>query len=283
MKKFLTLAKPGIIMGNVITVTGGYFLGAQGDFYLFILLSTLIGMALVMGSGCVLNNHIDRDIDRLMERTKNRPTAKNLISRPFAITYGIILGILGLVLLYFQANPLTMLIALIGLVFYVGFYTLWLKRASIYGTIIGGIAGAIPPVVGFTAATNELNLGALSVFLILFLWQIPHSFAIAIYRLDDYKNAKIPVLPVIRGISYTKTNMLVYILAFTFAAIMPSILGYTGIIYFLGALILSGWWFILGLKGIKSSDNDRLWARKMFLFSIIVITLLSVMMVFSGF
>ncbi|MCF6765694.1 heme o synthase [Thiotrichales bacterium 19S3-7] len=277
MKQYLSLAKPGIIMGNVITVSGGYFLGLANNFSFLILLSTLVGMSLVMACGCVLNNHIDRDIDKLMERTKNRPSAKELISDKVAIIYALILGILGLALLYFLTNLLTALVAFLGLVFYVGFYTLLFKRASIYGTIVGGIAGAVPPVVGFTAATNELNFGALSLFLILFLWQIPHSFAIAIYRINDYANASIPVLPVIKGISYTKTNMLIYILIFLFAAVMPSILGYTGIIYFIGAFLLSLGWLILGLKGINS-DDDRTWARKMFLFSIIVITLLSIMM-----
>ncbi|TNF70239.1 MAG: protoheme IX farnesyltransferase [Gammaproteobacteria bacterium] len=277
MKQYVSLAKPGIIMGNVITVSGGYFLGIAGNFSFLTLLATLIGMSLVMACGCVLNNHIDRDIDKLMERTKNRPSAKDLISNKVAIIYAIILGICGLGILYLLTNTLTTLVAFLGLVFYVGFYTLLFKRASIYGTIIGGIAGAVPPVVGFTAATNELNFGALSLFLILFLWQIPHSFAIAIYRFNDYANASIPVLPVIKGISYTKTNMLIYILIFLFAAIMPSILGYTGVIYFVVALLLSLGWLILGLKGINS-DDDRIWARKMFLFSIIVITLLSIMM-----
>lgn len=283
MKKLLSLTKPGIIMGNIITVSGGYFLGAQGNPNFLVFLFTLIGMSFVMACGCVLNNYIDRDIDQLMERTKKRPSAQGLIPPKIIFIYAAFLGILGLLTLEEFTNNLTTIIALIGLIFYVGFYTLWLKRTSVYGTIIGGIAGAVPPVVGYCAATNFIDAGAISVFCILFLWQIPHSFAIAIYRKNDYENADIPVLPIAKGIAYTKVNMLIYIAIFIFAAIMPSVLGYTGVPYFIVAFLLSGYWLFLGLKGLKfDSSNDAPWARKMFLFSIIVITGLSIMMVINS-
>lgn len=275
--KFFSVTKPGIIFGNIITVSGGYFLGSQNHFYFLPFLAALIGMSLIIASGCVFNNFIDQDIDVLMERTKNRPLVTGSISGKVAIIYAVILGIVGLGVLYFFTNLLTVLTAVVGLFFYVVVYTLWLKRRSIYGTIIGGVAGAVPPVAGYCAATNRFDSGAVVLFLILFLWQIPHFYAISIYRLKDFTAASIPILPVEKDIRYTKLSMLVYIVAFTFACIMPTILGYIGIIYFVAALSLGLVWLLLGIQGLKTKD-DAAWARKMFLFSIVNITLLCVMM-----
>lgn len=275
--KFFSITKPGIIFGNIVTVSGGFLLGYQSHFNILLLLITLIGMSLIIASGCVFNNFIDRDIDKLMERTKERVLAQGQMSGTIAIIYAIVLGILGFAVLYAGTNPLTVLVAFIGWVFYVVVYSLWLKRKSGYGMIVGGIAGAVPPVVGYCAVTNQFDIGAILLFIILFLWQLPHFYAIAIYRLNDYKAAAIPVLPLRKGIHYTKVSMLIYIAAFTLAAITPSLFGYTGYIYFAVALILGITWFCLALQGFKS-QNDIPWSRKVFFFSIITITLLSLTM-----
>lgn len=275
--RYVSVTKPGIIFGNIITVSGGYFLGSQTHFYFWPFLAALIGMSFVIASGCVFNNFIDQDIDVLMERTKNRPLVLGTISDFAALLYATLLGIIGFIILYCFTNFLTVITALIGLFFYVIIYTLWLKRRSIYGTIIGGVAGAVPPVAGYCAATNQFDMGAVILFLILFLWQIPHFYAISIYRLKDFSAASIPILPVEKNITYTKISMLIYIVAFLFASIMPSILGYIGIIYFVAALSLGLVWLLLGFQGLKAK-NDSAWAKKMFLFSIINITLLCVMM-----
>lgn len=231
-------------------------------------------MSLVIASGCVLNNLIDRDIDQLMERTKNRVLAQGLMSGKLAFCYAILLAALGFGLLFWRTNLLTTFVALVGLVVYVGAYSLWFKRNSAFGTAIGGIAGAVPPIVGYCAVRNQFDMGALILLGILFFWQMPHFYAIAIYRLSDFKAANIPVLPITKGMRYTKLTTLVYIAIFTLVAALPSIFAYTGIIYLSIALGLGLIWFYLGLKGLKQQD-DRLWARKMFLFSIIVITVLS--------
>jgi protoheme IX farnesyltransferase len=276
--KFLSLTKPGIILGNIITVLGGYLIGAQGHINIRLFTMTIVGMALVMASGCVLNNYLDQDIDRLMERTKNRVLVKGLISNRVAIQFAVLLGILGIAILYWQTNLLTVVIAAAGLFFYVVVYTLWFKRRSIYGTLIGGISGAIPPVVGYCAVTNQLNMGAVILFLILFLWQIPHFYAIAIYRQQDYIAASLPVLPIKKGIHCAKIHMLLYILAFTIVATMLTLLHYTGILYLFTVLVIGLVWFLFGLKGLISHQNDQIWSRKMFLFSIANITLLCMMM-----
>lgn len=275
--RFISITKPGIIFGNIITVLGGFFLGARGHINFKLLLATLIGMSLVIAAGCVFNNYIDRDIDRLMERTKHRVLVTGAVSGKFAILYAILLGILGFLILSLYTNPLTLLIAFIGFFVYVAGYSLWFKRKSTFGTLIGGIAGAVPPVVGYCAATNRFDSGAVILFLILFLWQMPHFYAISIYRLKDFAAASIPILPVTKTIHYTKISMLVYIVAFTVMAVMPTVFGYTGWLYFVVAFIMGLFWFCLGIKGLKSSD-DRLWSRKIFLFSIINITVLCTMM-----
>lgn len=275
--RFLSITKPGIIFGNLITVSGAFFLGSQGQIDLGLFFFTLLGMSLIIASGCVFNNIIDRDIDRLMERTKNRVLAQERMTLKTAIIYAISLGILGIALLYYETNPLTVLIALIGLFFYVVVYSLLLKRKSIYGTIIGGVAGAVPPVVGYCAVTNRFDMGALLLFLILFTWQIPHFYAISIYRLKDFAAAAIPILPVKKSIHYTKISMVLYVVAFTFTAIMPTLFGYTGIIYFVVAIAIGLTWLYFALSGFFVQDDQK-WSRQMFLISIVNITLLSLML-----
>lgn len=276
-KNYYSLTKPGIIYGNVVTLLGGFLLASRHGLDLLLLLSTILGMSLVIACGCVLNNIIDADIDQLMERTKDRLIARGVISIKPAIVYAVLLGVLGFLILFFQTNALTVAVAFIGLFFYVAVYSLAFKRRSVFGITVGGIAGAVPPVIGYLAVTNHVNSGAIILFSILFFWQMPHSYAIAIYRLKDYAAASIPVLPVKKGIAYTRMSMLVYIVAFTIAAVMPSFFGYTGILYFLVALSLGVVWFMQAAKPV-TEENARSWAKKIFLFSILAITVLSVMM-----
>ena len=277
IKQYLQVTKPGIIFGNLISVVGGFLLASKGviDYPLF--LATLIGVSLVVASGCVFNNYIDRDIDRIMERTKNRVLVKGLIDPKVSLIYASILGIAGMLLLYVGANPLAMWLAVIGFVIYVGVYSLYMKRKSVYGTLIGSLSGAAPPVIGYCAVTGQFDMGALILLLIFSLWQMPHSYAIAIFRFKDYQAANIPVLPVIKGISVTKNHITLYILAFMVATLMLTLSGYAGYKYLVVAAAVSVWWLGMALRGYKAT-NDSVWARKLFVFSIIAITSLSVMM-----
>ncbi|EKN4114512.1 protoheme IX farnesyltransferase [Yersinia enterocolitica] len=277
IKQYLQVTKPGIIFGNLISVVGGFLLASKGviDYPLF--LATLFGVSLVVASGCVFNNYIDRDIDRIMERTKNRVLVKGLIDPKVSLIYASILGIAGMLLLYVGANPLAMWLAVIGFVIYVGVYSLYMKRKSVYGTLIGSLSGAAPPVIGYCAVTGQFDMGALILLLIFSLWQMPHSYAIAIFRFKDYQAANIPVLPVIKGISVTKNHITLYILAFMVATLMLTLSGYAGYKYLVVAAAVSVWWLGMALRGYKAT-NDSVWARKLFVFSIIAITSLSVMM-----
>ncbi|HDU8663955.1 TPA: protoheme IX farnesyltransferase [Serratia liquefaciens] len=277
IKQYLQVTKPGIIFGNLISVVGGFLLASKGSIDYPLFLATLVGVSLVVASGCVFNNYIDRDIDKKMERTKNRVLVKGLIAPSVSLVYATALGIAGFALLYIGANPLAMWLAVMGFVVYVGVYSLYMKRHSVYGTLIGSLSGAAPPVIGYCAVTNEFDAGALILLAIFSLWQMPHSYAIAIFRFKDYHAANIPVLPVVKGISVAKNHITVYIVAFMVATLMLTLGGYAGYKYLIVAAAVSVWWLGMALRGYKA-ENDSVWARKLFVFSIVAITSLSVMM-----
>lgn len=278
IKQYLQVTKPGIIFGNLISVIGGFLLASQGniDYRLFFI--ALLGVSLVVASGCVFNNVIDRDIDHKMERTKNRVLVKGLISAKVSLVYAILLGIAGFAALYIGANPLAMWLAVMGFIVYVGIYSLYMKRNSVYGTLIGSLSGAAPPVIGYCAVTGHFDAGALILLAIFSLWQMPHSYAIAIFRFKDYQAANIPVLPVVKGISVAKNHITIYIVAFMVATLMLTLGGYAGYKYLAVAAAVSLYWLGMALSGYKTEVDDRLWARKLFVFSIVAIIALSVMM-----
>ena len=277
MKQYLQVTKPGIIFGNLCSVVGCVRLASKGEIDYPVYFARLLCFSLVVASGCVFNNYIDRDIDSVMERTKNRPLVRGLIDPKISLVYASVLGIAGMALLLVAANVVAMLIAVVGFVVYVGVYSLYMKRKSVYGTLVGSLSGAAPPVIGYCAVTGQFDTGALILLLIFSLWQMPHSYAIAIFRFKDYQAANIPVLPVIKGISVAKNHIILYIIAFMFATLMLAISGYAGYKYLIVAAAVSVWWLGMALSGYKTT-NDRVWARKLFVFSIVAITSLSVMM-----
>jgi len=185
-----------MVLGNLVSAAAGFFLASKGRVDGFALAATLIGISLVVASGCVFNNCIDRKIDRKMVRTRNRGLAKGLISLNSAMLYATILGAAGMALLWAATNLLCVVITLAGLVIYVGVYSLYMKRNSVYSTLIGSLAGAAPPLAGYCAVTGRFDMGAVILLSIFTLWQMPHCYAIAVYRLEDYTAAGIPVLPV---------------------------------------------------------------------------------------
>ncbi|MBX4205506.1 MAG: heme o synthase [Candidatus Doudnabacteria bacterium] len=273
-KKYYYLAKPGIVYGNLITAAAGFFLASQGHLSVVPLLAMLVGIALVMAAGCVFNNYYDRDIDRQMARTKNRALVVGDISNRNALMYGTILGVIGFCALYFFANKLTAGVALVGFVFYVFVYTP-LKRKTIHGTILGSIPGAVPPVVGYCAVTSHLDLGALLMFAVLVFWQMPHFYSIAIYRHEDYSAAGIPTLPVKLGIPTTKIYIIFYIVLYIIAVVKLFTTQYTGVVY---AIIMAPalmYWLALGIVGFRAKSDDRLWAKKMFRVSLLVLLVFS--------
>lgn len=269
MINYYLLTKPGIILGNLFTVATGFLLASKGKFDLWLFLATLLGLSFIMASACVFNNYIDKKVDKKMERTKNRALVTGLISARNAIAFAMCLAIIGNVILFLYTNLLTVLVANIGFFVYVVLYSLW-KCRTIYGTAIGSIAGAVPPIVGYCAVSNHLDLGALILFMILILWQMPHFFAIAIHHFEDYSAAGIPALPIKKGMLRTKIHMAVYIIALIGVASMLTLFNYAGYTYLAVVTIMGLMWLGLCMKGFKSL-NDRLWGQQMFRLSLVVI------------
>ncbi len=277
LKEYFQLIKPGIICGNLISVTGGFLLASKGKVDALLLFSTLLGVSLVVASGCAINNYIDRDIDAKMERTKNRVLVRYSDTPTPVLSYATILGASGLILLYIGTNLIATWLAVMGLLVYAGIYSLYMKRHSVYGTLIGSLSGATPPVIGYSAVTNNLDSGALILLAIFSLWQMPHSYAIAIFRFKDYQIAKIPVFPIEKGIPTAKHHIIIYILAFMIAALMLNLKDHAGYKYLLVSGVVNLLWLGMALRGYKIKNN-RIWARQLFIFSIVVIVTISIMM-----
>lgn len=268
IKTYYLLMKPGIIFGNILTAASGFALASQGNINYPLLFITLMGLGFVIASACVFNNYIDRDMDAKMERTRSRGIASGLISIPKALLFAFMLGVIGFSILSYT-NLLTILTAFTGFFVYLVLYA-FMKYRSFYGTLMGSVAGAIPPVVGYCAVSNQFDLGALILFMIVVLWQMPHFFAIAIYRIDDYAEASIPVLPIEKGLYVTKVHMMLYIIAFMLTTFLLTATGYTGSLYALVTLLLSLGWVALCIKGFLA-QNHKQWAYKMFVYSLVVI------------
>jgi protoheme IX farnesyltransferase len=276
-KDYVTVTKIGIILGNLLTVITGMFLAAGGSITGQPVLLTLLGTALIIASGTCLNNYIDRDIDQKMLRTKKRALAEGRLNPRNVLQMGFVFAILGTTLLLY-VNVLTTLVALFGLFGYVVLYTMWLKRAHSLNTVVGSIAGAVPPMIGWAAVTNSLDAGAWILFAIMFVWQIPHFLAIAIRRCEDYRAAGIPMLPVVRGFKETKWQMLNYVAALIPVSLLLAYFTNVGLAYVWMALILGMAWLILSIRGFFVKD-DVLWARKYFVFSLIYLTVMFVGMI----
>lgn len=275
VKTYYRLTKPGIIYGNALAAIGGFLLASKGQFDVLLFAAMLVGSSLVIASGCVFNNYLDREIDARMARTKKRALVSGRVSGRNALIYATILGLIGFTVLAAYTNWLTVAIGLVGIFFYVIVYG-FAKRRSVHGTLVGTISGATPPVAGYCAVTGRLDLGALLLFLILIFWQMPHFYAIAIYRSKDYAAAKLPVLPVVKGLMATKIQMLAYVIAFMLATALLTRFGYTGYA-FLAVMTLVGFvWLRLSLQGFSATDSN-LWARSTFKYSLIVLLVFCLM------
>lgn len=271
IKDYYQLTKPGIIRGNLITASAGFFLASQQDVKLTLLLAMLLGLGLVIASACVSNNYLDQGIDRKMARTANRAIADGRITGRQALVYAAVLGVLGFAILAVLTPPLAPALAVIGYLAYVFLYGYY-KRRSTISTAVGSISGAIPPVVGYVAVTNQIDIAAVLLFMILVFWQMPHFFAIAIYRLKDYAAAGLPVLPVKEGIRATKIQMIIYIVGYSASSLALTAFDYTGSAYAFVMIVLCSGWLFVTIREPKSGDEAQ-WARKVFLVSLVAITL----------
>lgn len=281
-RDFVTLAKPGILISNSITVVGGFWLAAKWEIdlqTLLLLVYTLLGTILVMASGCVLNNYLDREMDTKMSRTQKRALPSGRIHPQVVLAYGISLGVLGLIVLQFLVgSPLCTLLGLIGMFVYVWIYTAWLKRSSVWSTTIGAISGAVPPVIGYCAVSNQLDMAAFVLFMILFLWQPPHFWALGIRRKEEYRAAGFNILPVVQGSYKTKISMMRYVVPLVPVSLMLYHFQYVGIIYMVVALAMGLYWVYLVAKGFRAQDDES-WSKKVFFFSLFYLTFLFLVIV----
>ncbi len=277
IKGYLLAAKPKITFGNLISSAGGFFLASKGSVDIVVFLLTVTGISLVVASGCVFNNYVDRHMDRKMIRTRNRPLAKGTVSPKAAVFYASFLGIAGMSLLWMSTNILCAAIVLAGFAIYVVAYSMYLKRYSEYGALVGSLAGATPPLAGYCAVSNRFDAGAVILLLVFGLWQMPHCYAIAISRFDDYAAAAIPTLPARRGVAAARKHIIGYIVAFMASTLLLTIGGYTGYTTVAVASALSLSWLYIAWLGYRKSD-DRLWAKKLYVVSILSIFILTVMM-----
>lgn len=278
LKKYYSLTKPGVLYGNVITGVAGFLLAA-GYFKIFdlgLFAATIIGMTLVIASACALNNVLDQDIDRIMERTKTRAVASGEVASVPATIFSTVLGVIGVIVLVLWTNWLVVGIGIVGFVVYVWLYGAFSKRRSIHGTLVGSISGATPVFAGYCAVSGRIDTAAILLFLALFFWQLPEFYSIAIYRREEYAAARIPVMSVVKGVESTKLQIFIYTILFVASALLLTPFGYTGWVYFVVIALLGARWLMLGWRGLKAKDSER-WARKMFGLSLVVLLAYSFM------
>ncbi len=237
-KDYLELTKPNVVALMILTSIIGMLLSVPGAVPLDVLLMGNLGIALCAGSAATINHLVDRQVDLRMARTHNRPVATGRISSDHAGIFATLLGVTGSVVLVVYANVLTALLTVASLLGYAVVYTLFLKRATPQNIVIGGLAGAAPPLLGWVAVTGEVHAHALLLVLIIFAWTPPHFWALAIHRVDDYAAADIPMLPVTHGERYTSLNILLYTLLLLATSLLPFVSRMFGWLYLAGALLL---------------------------------------------
>ena len=241
-----------------------------------LLLASLCGIGLVASAAAAINHIVDRRIDALMARTQQRPIAQGRVTVGHAMGFALLLGTTGLSLLFIWVNNLTAWLTFLTLIGYAGIYTGYLKRATPQNIVIGGLAGAAPPLLGWTAVTNHLDPHALLLVLIIFTWTPPHFWALAIYRFKDYQHADVPMLPVTHGIRYTKLNVLMYTILLLLVSALPCVVGMSGWVYGLGAFLL-GMRFLYWAIRLLYRETPKI-AMQTFRFSIIYLLVLFVLL-----
>ena len=277
VRDLIALTKPAIMSLLLLTALGGMFLAAHGVPPFGILAATLIGGAAASGGAASLNHYFDRDIDERMRRTRHRPLPAHRVSTSVAVWWGIALNVIAFVVLAVFANLLAALLALGGTVFYILVYTIWLKRSTTHNIVIGGAAGAIPPLVGWAAITGSLDLSAWLLFAIVFFWTPAHFWALALLIRDDYERAGVPMLPVVRGDEATAWNILAYAASLLPLTLLLFIIGGLGYVYLAVAIVLGALFIGYAFRLLRTgAAGRRAMARAVYLYSLLYLALLFV-------
>ncbi len=269
-KAFFNLMKPRVMSLVIFTCAVGLLIAPE-KINFFNAVYSLIAVALGSGAAGALNMWYESDLDSLMSRTCLRPIPTGQLTKNQALIFGIILSIISVTILYIFANFIAASILAITILFYLFVYTIWLKRKTPQNIVIGGAAGALPPVIGWAIATNEISLEPIILFLIIFIWTPSHFWALSLYKTDDYRKASIPMLPITAGIKTTKFNIFVYALILFPTVLTPYLFGFSGLIYFISAIIMSTYYLFISYRLLKEKDSiiEKKLATKLFGFSIL--------------
>jgi heme o synthase len=266
-RQYLELTKPRVVALIVFTAIIGMFLSVPGMVPLRPLIAGSVGIWLAAASAAAINHLIDQRIDRLMVRTAHRPLATGALTPLQVLVFAVVLGSLSMAILIVLVNPLTAALTFASLIGYAVVYTAWLKRATPQNIVIGGAAGAAPPMLGWAAVTGQVHPYALLLFLIIFVWTPPHFWALAIFRRDDYSRAQVPMLPVTHGVEYTRLHVLYYTVLLLVVTVLPYLTGMSGLFYLGGALVL-GAGFLYYAIVLLNPPNER-FAMRVFNYSIV--------------
>lgn len=265
---FIEICKPRIALLVLVTTFTGMWLAGNGIVAFDLIFFTLLGTGLASAASGAFNNYIDREVDKYMARTRTRALPSSRLHPQQALWLGVMLSLWSFAILFYLVNPLTAVLAAGTTFFYVVIYTKWLKRSSPLCTEVGGVAGALPPVIGWAAVTNEIGWPALVMFLIMFIWQPPHFWALALLRAEEYRAAKLPMLPVISGIRATKIRMLIYTVALIPASLAMYWLQLVGLTYLVLAAVLGITYLILTIDFARKPITHQS-TKKLFGFSIL--------------
>ena len=271
--QYYQLTKPKVVFLIVFTAMVGMLLAAEGGVPIHIFISGLLGIGLAAASGAAINHVVDEHIDGVMERTRNRPLVSGGLKQKHALVFALLLGVSGIAILVIFVNLLTAVLTFFSLVGYALIYTLYLKRATPQNIVLGGAAGAAPPLLGWTAITGHVDTEALLLFLIIFIWTPPHFWALAIRRCEEYASAGIPMLPVTHGIAFTKIQILLYTILLFIVTLMPFIIQMSGVIYLVGAVSLGTGFLYYAVKLYREPEPNVI-AMKTFGYSIFYLSLL---------
>ena len=271
-RRYYEMTKPKVVLLIAFTALVGMLLSTPGAIPLPLLLFGLVGISLAAACGAVINHILDQRIDALMERTNQRPLPSGHMDTPHAISFALLLGVVSMLMLTIQVNLLTAGLTFLALIGYAFIYTLYLKRTTPQNIVWGGLAGAAPPLLGWSAITNSVPMEAFLLLMIIFVWTPPHFWPLAIHRRDEYARASIPMLPVTHGVAFTKQQILLYSLMLLAVSLMPFIIHMSGYLYLAGAFLL-GIGFIYHAFVLWKSDGNK-HAMKTFGYSIVYLSLL---------
>ena len=266
-RDYYELTKPRVVMLIVFTAVVGMFVSVPGWPGLMPIVFGTLGIGLASSSAAVYNHILDARIDIQMMRTRGRPLPQGKLTQRSALTFATILCVISMLILTLLVNPLTAILTFVSLIGYAVIYTVWLKRATPQNIVIGGAAGAAPPVLGWTAVTNEIEAGALLMFLIVFVWTPPHFWALAIARKEEYAKVDIPMLPVTHGEAYTRLNILLYTILLVVVTLLPYLIGMTGIIYLATTIVLDAYFLYYAIQMYRVPEDLEL-PMKTFKYSI---------------